>query len=145
MNEVFTVKEGEHKVRLGNEVLPTAWNSHGAALAGMEVETRRREKGKKLIVQFGFKFATAEQLKGKNIVDCRVIQNPYVKGVSSELLKTQVRQSPEFMQLVALAIKRLSTEDEVYIGCTFGKHRSGAVAEEVAKHTGARLIILERV
>ena len=42
MNEVFTIREGEWKVRLGNEVLPTIWNSKGAALAGMKVEMRRR-------------------------------------------------------------------------------------------------------
>ena len=42
MNEVFTISEGEWKVRLGNTVLPTIWNSKGAALAGLQVELRRR-------------------------------------------------------------------------------------------------------
>jgi len=35
MNEVFTIREGEWQVRLGSEVLPTIWNSKGAALAGL--------------------------------------------------------------------------------------------------------------
>ena len=42
MNEVFTIREGEWQVRLGREVLPTIWNSRGAALAGLKVEMRRR-------------------------------------------------------------------------------------------------------
>ena len=42
MNEVFTIREGEWKVRLGIFVLPTIWNSRGAALAGLKVEMRRR-------------------------------------------------------------------------------------------------------
>ena len=42
MNDVFTIREGEWQVRLGNEVLPTIWNSKGAALAGLKVEMRRR-------------------------------------------------------------------------------------------------------
>ena len=44
MNEVFTIREGEWQVRLGNEVLPTIWNSKGAAMAGMKTETRRRNR-----------------------------------------------------------------------------------------------------
>ena len=41
-NEVFTVKDGEYKICINGEVLPTAWNSHGAAQAGLRVELRRR-------------------------------------------------------------------------------------------------------
>ena len=40
--DVFTIREGEWQVRIGLEVLPTIWNSRGAALAGLEVELRRR-------------------------------------------------------------------------------------------------------
>jgi hypothetical protein len=45
MNEVFTIREGEWQVRLGSEVLPTIWNSKGAAAAGMKTEIRRRNRG----------------------------------------------------------------------------------------------------
>ena len=41
MNEVFTIREGEWQVRLGNKVLPTIWYSKGAAQAGMKTEIRR--------------------------------------------------------------------------------------------------------
>ena len=40
--DVFTMREGEWQVRVGNEVLPTTWNSRGAALAGLAVECKRR-------------------------------------------------------------------------------------------------------
>lgn len=36
MNEVFTIKEGEWQIKIGNEVLPHIWNSKGAALAGFK-------------------------------------------------------------------------------------------------------------
>ena len=42
MDQVFTIREGEWQIRIGDEVLPTIWNSKGAALAGLEVERRRR-------------------------------------------------------------------------------------------------------
>jgi hypothetical protein len=42
MNQVFTIREGEWQIQVGGEVLPTTWNSKGAALAGLKVEMRRR-------------------------------------------------------------------------------------------------------
>jgi hypothetical protein len=42
MSDVFAIREGEWQVRIGREVLPTIWNSKGAALAGLKVEMRRR-------------------------------------------------------------------------------------------------------
>lgn len=41
MNQVFSVKEGEYQVMLGGKVLPTTWNSKGAAIAGMKTEAKR--------------------------------------------------------------------------------------------------------
>lgn len=42
MNEAFSIRRDEWKARVGDEVLPHIWNSKGAALAGIEVELRRR-------------------------------------------------------------------------------------------------------
>jgi len=42
MNEAFSIRRDEWKARIEGEVLPTVWNSKGAALAGIEVELRRR-------------------------------------------------------------------------------------------------------
>lgn len=41
-NEVFTVKDGEYQITINGEVLPTTWNSRGAAQAGLSVELRHR-------------------------------------------------------------------------------------------------------
>jgi hypothetical protein len=40
--EVFTLRPDEWRVRIDHEVLPTVWNSKGAALAGLATECRRR-------------------------------------------------------------------------------------------------------
>ena len=40
--DVFTISEGTWQIRIGDEVLPTTWNSKGAALAGLRTECRRR-------------------------------------------------------------------------------------------------------
>ena len=40
--DVFTIADGEWQIRIGDEVLPTTWNSKGAALAGLRTECRRR-------------------------------------------------------------------------------------------------------
>lgn len=44
MNEIFTVALGEWQVCLDGKVLPTVWNSRGAALAGMKTEMNRAAK-----------------------------------------------------------------------------------------------------
>lgn len=40
--DVFTIRQDEWQVRIGHEVLPTIWNSKGAALAGLATECHRR-------------------------------------------------------------------------------------------------------
>lgn len=42
MNHVFTVSSDEWQISIDGTVLPTVWNSKGAALAGLQVELRRR-------------------------------------------------------------------------------------------------------
>jgi len=42
MNQVFTIRPNEWQIQVGGEVLPTIWNSRGAARAGLKVEMRRR-------------------------------------------------------------------------------------------------------
>jgi hypothetical protein len=41
-NEVFTIRSDEWQAKVCGEVLPTIWNSRGAALAGMKTEMKRR-------------------------------------------------------------------------------------------------------
>lgn len=40
--EVFSIRDGEWQVRIGNLVLPHTWNSKGAAIAGLDTEAKRR-------------------------------------------------------------------------------------------------------
>ena len=40
--DIFTISEGEWKILIGGAVLPTTWNSRGAAIAGLETECKRR-------------------------------------------------------------------------------------------------------
>ena len=41
---VFSIREKEYQVYLDGKVLSAIYNSKGAALAGLEVEKRRKEK-----------------------------------------------------------------------------------------------------
>ena len=41
-NEAFTLRDGEWQIRVEGVVLPTTWNSKGAATAGLHVELRKR-------------------------------------------------------------------------------------------------------
>jgi hypothetical protein len=40
---VFSVSQGVYQIRVNGKVLPTTWNSYGAALAGLRVEQRRKK------------------------------------------------------------------------------------------------------
>lgn len=41
-SDVFIIRPGEWQIRINGEVLPTTWNSRGAAIVGLKVELRRR-------------------------------------------------------------------------------------------------------
>lgn len=45
MNQVFTIREGEWQIQVGGEVLPTIWNSKGAAPSDLTRAIRRGERG----------------------------------------------------------------------------------------------------
>lgn len=40
---VFSIEPDVWRVRIGNEILPSMWRDKGAAMAGLDVECRRRE------------------------------------------------------------------------------------------------------
>lgn len=91
----------------------------------------------KTIKQFGYKFVDSANLRGLPVLDCRVIPNPFIRGVSDTFLKNKVREHPLFNTVVKEGLALLETHDTILVGCLFGKHRSGAVAEELSKITGA--------
>lgn len=87
----------------------------------------------KRIVQFGFEWVSPESMNWGPVLDCRVIQNPWVRGTPDEVLIRAVEKHPLFEEVVQQGIKMLEEHDVIYVGCQFGKHRSGAVATEIAK------------
>lgn len=93
-----------------------------------------------MIIQFGFKKYAAP--KGAGVVDCRVIPNPWLASRSDKTLRKLVEADPQFEGLVVKGVELLAQHGEVYIGCLYGKHRSGAVAQEVARRTGAEIKLM---
>ena len=93
----------------------------------------------KVIVQFGFKFIDKERLYGIPVLDCRVLKNPFSKFLSDEAQKQIVRDNPHFKEVVDAGMQLLAKHDKIFVGCLYGKHRSGAVAEELARLTGASI------
>ena len=89
----------------------------------------------KVIQQFGFKFKSPIGA----VLDCRVLPNPFKHGVPDEVLIERVRGLEGFNELVQKGVQLLAKHDEIYVGCAFGRHRSGAVAQEIARQTGAEI------
>ena len=93
----------------------------------------------KRIIQFGFKNIDKDKLRGVPVLDCRVMVNPFVRGLSDDVMIARVRANPLFEEVVQIGLQLLAKHDTVFVGCLFGKHRSGAVAAELAKRTGATI------
>jgi len=91
----------------------------------------------KEIIQFAYKKHPEQNMWGLPTLDCRVIQNPFVRGMPDEIAFARVRANPLFDSVVSKGVQLLSQHDKIYCGCLYGKHRSGAVATELSKKTGA--------
>jgi RNase adaptor protein for sRNA GlmZ degradation len=97
------------------------------------------------VFQFGFqRWPHAHALPALWVVDCRTIENPKRKreNKTDEQLKQMVRENPLFEGLVQQGMRVLEQNTEVWVGCAWGKHRSGAVAEEIVRRTGADLVVV---
>lgn len=92
----------------------------------------------KLVVQFGYIY---NQPLPDNlpVIDCRVLPNVYKRGWTDAALKEEVRKLEGFPALVEAGLRLLDTHDQVWVGCLYGVHRSGAVAEELVRQTGGIL------
>jgi len=89
-----------------------------------------------------FAFKDHPLLARHPILDCRVLKNPFKYGVPDVVLKQNVTLDPNFSQVVQQGLDMLKESGVVYIGCQFGKHRSGAVIDEIAKTTE---VIVQRI
>ena len=92
----------------------------------------------KIIHQFGFKWFQPPE--GVAVLDCRILQNPFKRGTPDNILIETVRALDLFEVTVLGGMQLLAIHDEIYVGCAFGKHRSGAVSQELAKRTGAIIV-----
>jgi hypothetical protein len=95
----------------------------------------------KRIVQFGFKPHGNPYVEGGGVpvVNCTVIPNPWRRGdkATDEQRIAKVRLDPQFEELVEKGVRLLRDYDKIGVACLHGKHRSGAVAAEIAERTGA--------
>lgn len=66
------------------------------------------------------------------IVDCRGMQNPFSDKLTDEEKIENISQDPMFKVLVQMVVS-VALYKDVAVGCTHGKHRSVAVANEAAK------------
>ena len=86
------------------------------------------------IYAFSFKNSKHKVPNGIPILDCRTMRNCF--SVS------KAQAAPQFPGLVAKGIKILEEKKVVACGCDYGKHRSVAVAQEIAKQTQGSFIKL---
>ena len=70
---------------------------------------------------------------GVPVVDCRGINNPHHKRGNDEAKRAVVRTHPLFEVLVQQGVELYRVYGEVYVGCTWGRHRSVAVATEIER------------
>ena len=90
----------------------------------------------KTIIQFAYRDMQLQE-DISSTLDCRDMNNPWRYGVADSVLRDRVRQDPKFEVMVANGVALLGTYDTIQVGCQYGKHRSVAIADEIAKRTGA--------
>lgn len=76
------------------------------------------------------------------VIDCRVLTNPYVHGKTGldREVADRVFSTPKAaaMAHAAAVWGREHPEGQILVGCTFGRHRSVAMAERIAKILGVK-------
>jgi len=85
-----------------------------------------------IIFSFSFRRNKAQVPPGIPIMDCRSMKNCFSKD--------KARKSPEFEKLVERGVSILNDKKVLACGCDYGKHRSVAVAEEIATRVGGKAV-----
>jgi hypothetical protein len=92
----------------------------------------------KTIIQFSYRLDGGPP-KGVPVIDCRGITNPYRLSETDEGRAALVRAHEAFPVLVETGVEMLGIQDEIAVGCEWGRHRSGTVAREISSRTGAKI------
>lgn len=79
-----------------------------------------------------FGYNTTKTLPAIPIIDAREIPNQYTPNQSDEDIRLKVRNHPLFDGLVLNTVLEHNEHWNVAVGCSFGIHRSRAVAEQAA-------------
>ena len=97
----------------------------------------------KLVMSFGYAFGKPSPNEFDAVYDARRFRNPYGnpklrnKDGRDQSVRLAVLSDPDVMEFILKVIKLNS--NSVAIGCMGGKHRSVAIAEVIARRTGAQL------
>lgn len=93
------------------------------------------------VVSFSYKFNVTPRhwLRGHLLVlDARTVTNPYVHGESDETMRARVLDDRRAQRLVERGVQYLTDvpDGTVAVGCSYGRHRSVAVADAIAARLG---------
>ena len=95
----------------------------------------------KSVMSFGYSNGIPEDVD--MIYDVRCFRNPYrrkslrASDGRDERIRRYVLESPGVQEFIDEVIRFSAKEERVAIGCFGGRHRSVAIAEEIARRTGA--------
>lgn len=103
----------------------------------------------KLVISFAYKYLPTQMLATVDEVhDVRRFRNPHSNPALRPLdgthpdVSAYVLSSPGVEEFIAGVIAR--DPNVIALGCTGGRHRSVAIAEEIARRTGCRFVHFAR-
>ena len=91
------------------------------------------------VSSFGYKFCTPLRTDKTLVLDARTVGNPYTHGVSDDELRARVLADPAALAMVDRACEFLRNANGgiVLVGCSYGRHRSVAIADEISRRMRA--------
>lgn len=98
------------------------------------------------VYSFSYRYGSHTRIplqEERYILDCRVLTNPYTGGGETGLdrrIADRVFSNPKAaaMAHAAAVWGREHPEGQILVGCTFGRHRSVAMAERIAEILGVK-------
>ena len=87
------------------------------------------------VSSFGYKFCAPSHSPHTLILDARTLKNPYTHGTSDDELRARVLEDPAAQRMVDRACEYLRNANGgiVLVGCSYGRHRSVAIADEISR------------